>query len=155
MSASRTGVRSLLASVGTGGLEIAVFAICAAVLPGRTLILARWLVGASGSTANYFVNRRWAFAARDAAKRQQGWRFAVATLAAITLATVLWTVIVELGLDPRVAHVASMGGVWLVFTYPVMKRWVFSARSAAYRPRAASRGAATSPRPPRRPRSAA
>ena len=122
---SSTRRRSLTASLITAGTELVVFAACAALLGGKALLAARWLVGASGSSANFVINRRWAFARRDTPKRQQGTRFALATVAAVSLATAAWAGLVHLGVDPRVAHVGSMAGVWLVFTYPLMKTWVF------------------------------
>ena len=122
----RTRVRSLLVSALTATLEITAFAFCTALLAGRALLAARWAAGASGAVANFLLNRRWAFRRRDVRARGQAARYAVTALAAVTLATtVWWSLVTAAPVDPRLAHMASLVGVWLVFTYPVMARWVF------------------------------
>lgn len=124
MTSPRT--RSALGSLLTAGCELVVFAACAAALGAKGLLAARWLVGASGSTASFFVNRRWAFGDRSTPKRAQGPRFALITVAGVSLGTALWALLVHgTPLDPRLAQVLSMVGVWALFTFPMMKRWVF------------------------------
>ncbi len=125
-----TRTRSLCGSLATGSLELALFAACTLVLPAKRLVVARWAVGAFGSSLNYVVNRRWAFGRRDDRKRAQGVRFALTTLTSITLATAAWARIAGTGLDPRLAHVLSVALVWPLFTFPMMRRWVFRATPA-------------------------
>ncbi len=128
---SDTRNRSILASVLTAGGELIVFAVATLTLPAAWLIAARWVVGATGSALNFVVNRRWAFEARGQRKRGQAVRFAFATVVAVSLGTLLWWVgVSRTTIDPRLMHVASMVAVWLVFTYPVMSRWVFTNRRA-------------------------
>jgi hypothetical protein len=125
-----TRTRSLTVSLATGGFEVALFAACTLALPSKRLVAARWLVGALGSSLNYAASRRWAFGRRDDRKRAQGARFAAATLTSITLATAAFAQLARAGLDPRLAHVASVAVVWPLFTFPAMKLWVFRAPAA-------------------------
>jgi len=124
---SPTQRRSLLSSLFIASVEVVVFALCTVTLAQPLLVFARWIVGASGSACTYFLNRRWAFVRRDVPKRQQARRYAATVLTAVSLATGVWWLAVHLTpIDPRVAHVASMMGVWWVFTFPTMRRWVFA-----------------------------
>ena len=121
-----TRTRSMITSGSTAGAELLVFLMASTVLNGAALAAARWLIGASGSGVNFAVSRRWAFAPTGARKRAQGARWALISLSAVSLATLLWWSVVHwAGVDARVAHVGSVLGVWLFYTYPLMRRWVF------------------------------
>ena len=120
-----TAPRSAAASILTGTTELIVFILCSFSLAGRALIMARWLIGATGALVNYGVNRKWAFAERDTPKREQGLRYGLTALGAVCLRTALFALLCRVA-DPRVAHVVSMSVVWASFTYPTMKRWVFA-----------------------------
>jgi putative flippase GtrA len=92
----------------------------------RTLVAARWLVGAGGATVNFVLNRRWALGRRDLSSRRQGLRYAVTAFPAVCLGTFIgWLGLISTHWDPRLLHVLSMILVWLSFTYPMFKRWVF------------------------------
>ena len=59
-------------------------------------------------------------------------RFALIALSAVCLATAVWWVVYTLtGWDPRLVHLASMGLVWLSFTFPLLRNWVFRVGTAA------------------------
>ncbi len=121
-----TAPKSAMASVMTGSIELIIFFAASFTIAGRALIAARWLIGATGALANYGVNRRWAFANRDAPKREQGLRYGLTAFGAVCIGTALFAVLCAFEVDARLAHVVSMSLVWLGFTYPTMKRWVFA-----------------------------
>jgi putative flippase GtrA len=120
-------VRSLLVSLLTTAIEVTLFAVCTFLWFGSTtLVVARWLCGTLGAGCNFILNRAWAFRDdRSCVARQMG-RYAVAALVAVSLATFLWWSLFRLtGWDPRLVHVLSMAMVWLGFTYPMLRGWVF------------------------------
>ena len=124
---SKTQKKSLLVSILTAGCEIIVFGLFASILFGPLLIAARWMVGATGATANFVLNRRWAFETRDQSASQQATRYVATATLGVSLATFLWWIIVQsTGWNPRAVHVGSMMAVWLGFTYPMFKLWVFA-----------------------------
>lgn len=124
-------VRSLAVSLATTALDAGLFALCALSLVGRSLIVARWCCGAIGALANYALNRGWAFRCRALRGASPLARYAVTAIAAVSLATALFAVATwVLGWDPRALHLLSMAVVWLLFTYPLLRRWVFAMPAA-------------------------
>ena len=116
--------RSLAVSAATTALDFGLFAALAS--SGSGLLLARWASGAVGAGANYALNRRWAFGARRERKRTQAPRYAATALAAVTLATAVFALLRSAtDASPLVLHPVSLGSVWLVFTFPLLSRWVF------------------------------
>lgn len=128
MKISPTQKKSILVSIVTAGCEVIAFCICSVLIAGPVLMAARWLLGVTGAVANFTLNRRWAFAesrAHDATA--QGLRYALTVGAGVTLATLLWWAVVSLtDWNTRVVHVVTMMAVWLSFTYPMFKVWVFA-----------------------------
>lgn len=121
--------RSLLVSVATTVLDAGLFALGTLVLAGPALVAARWASGAVGAAANFALNRTWVFRPRDERARGQALRYAAAAACAVTLATGLWWLLRSAtGWDPRLLHLASMAAIWLAFTFPVMRDWVFRER---------------------------
>jgi putative flippase GtrA len=134
MTAAATRWRSLSVSLATTALDAGLFALCTLVLVGPLLVLARWLCGALGAASNFLLNRVWAFGARRGRLWAQGLRYAATALVAVTLATALWWLLLQLtGWDPRLLHPLSLALVWLGFTFPTLRRWVFR-RQAGRRP---------------------
>lgn len=127
---SRLRRRSLAVSLATTALDAGLFALGTLFLVGPALVALRWLSGAVGAVANFSLNRAWAFRGRrDHVVRQAG-RYAVTALVAVTLATLVWWVLRQaLGWDPRLLHLVSLAGVWLAFTFPVLRAWVFRERA--------------------------
>ena len=123
-----TRVRSLAVSLASTALDFGLFALCTVMLAGFTaLAAARWITGALGAGANFALNRVWAFKSTDAGVFSQAWRYALAAVSAVSLATLLWVLIHTLtGWDPRLVHLLSMALVWLGFTYPLLRGWVFA-----------------------------
>jgi putative flippase GtrA len=118
--------RSVLVSVATTALDAGLFALGTLVLAGPALLAARWGSGAVGAVANFVLNRRWAFRARGTRAAPQFGRYSVTALIAVSLATAVWWGLrLATGWDPRLLHILSMAAVWLVFTFPVMRAWVF------------------------------
>lgn len=117
----------MAAGLLTGSAEIAVFALCTVLIAGGSaLVVARWVCGLVGGVGNFLLNRLWAFGAARAPARGQVARFAATALTAVSLATACWYVLYTLtGWDPRLVHVASIVIVWMTFTYPVLRGWVF------------------------------
>ena len=124
----KTKLRSLAVSLFTASGEVAIFAVLTVVLAGSTtLVVARWICGALGAVGNFVLNRLWAFRAGDGSAQSQAGRFALIALTAVCLATAVWWLLfVTTGWDPRLVHLISMGLVWLSFTFPMLRGWVFS-----------------------------
>lgn len=121
--------RSLLVSVATTALDLTAFAICVAFAHGAwmTLVIARWMCAVLGAGCNFALNRKLAFRDHAGSASDQLKRYAIVALGAVTLATCVWSMLrVMTGLDARLLHPLSAAIVWLVFTYPLLRRWVFS-----------------------------
>lgn len=129
-----TKTRSALVSLFTAGGEVLIFGFCTLMLAGPALVLARWVWGAVGSGANFLLNRSLVFKSKRRSAGEMA-RFVTCAVAAVTISTTLWWTLARLtGADLRVLHVISMMSVWLLFTYPVMKRWVFGGCADRTRP---------------------
>ena len=124
-----TAIRSLLVSALTAGCEIVIFSICTVLTVGPLLVLARWVVGATGASFNFLLNRRWAFKQRAEPASRQARRYAMTMLLSVSLGTLVWAALVRLTpWDARILHVASMVCVWTMVTYPILRGWVFAVR---------------------------
>ena len=123
----KTRLRSMVAGLVTGSAELVLFALCTLVLAGGTaLVAARWICGLLGGAGNFLLNRVWAFGTSRAPARSQAMRFGATALAAVSMATACWYGIYTLtGWDPRLVHLASIVIVWMTFTFPVLRGWVF------------------------------
>ena len=125
-------LRSLLVSVVTTIIDAGLFAICTLLLAGIALLGARWICGAIGAVCNFLFNRVWAFHADDDGPWRQAGRYGVTALASVTLATALWIGLRLLtGWDPRLLHLVSLGSVWLAFSFPMLRGWVFRREARA------------------------
>lgn len=123
---SQLRARSALVSVLTAGLETGLLFVAAAFIAGPTLVVLRWIGGVVGAGANYTLNRFWAFDPSREADRAQVVRFAVTALSSVTVSTTVWAILCACtGAHPCVLHPLTMMGVWMVFTFPLLKRWVF------------------------------
>ncbi len=120
-------LRSAGVSLATTVLDAGLFALCTLFFAGGiALLVARWLCGAVGAAANFSLNRAWAFETRGRGLLGQAGRYALTSLVAISLATLCWWLLrLATGWDPRALHLLSLGLIWLGFTFPVMRRWVF------------------------------
>ena len=129
---SRICRKALGVSLATTVLDAGLFALCTLFFAGgAALLAARWLCGAVGAAANFFLNRAWAFDAGGEGLLGQAGRYALTSLAAISLATAVWWLLrLTTGWDPRMLHLLSLGLIWVAFTFPVMKRWVFQTTGA-------------------------
>lgn len=122
------GPRSLCVSLITTLIEAGLFAICTRLLAGAALLCARWFCGAVGALCNFSLNRSWAFRARRGFVLQQLERYALTALVSVSLATVVWWALRSVtGADPRLLHLGSLAIVWLLFTFPMLRGWVFRA----------------------------
>lgn len=130
---SRGRLRSLAVSLVTTGLDLGLFTLCTLMLVGgTTLASARWLCGAVGALCNFALNRAWAFGRGREGARIQLCRYGAVALTAVSLATAVWWALSSLtGWDPRLLHVLSLGLVWLGFTFPMLRDWVFRPRQTA------------------------
>jgi putative flippase GtrA len=119
-------------SVLTTLVDAGLFAFCTVLLPvGWALLLARWACGAIGAACNFALNRAWAFRAGGERIGRQAPRYALTALAAVSLATAIFALLrAASSWDPRLLHLGSLGLVWLAFTFPMMRRWVFRRRGA-------------------------
>jgi putative flippase GtrA len=127
---SRLQRRSLAVSLTTTALDAGLFALGTLFLVGPALVALRWISGSVGAVANFSLNRAWAFRGPGGHTVRQAGRYAVTALVAVSLATLVWWLLRSAtGWDPRLLHLASLAGVWLVFTFPVMRAWVFRERA--------------------------
>ena len=127
-TAASACLRSAAVSCATTVLDAGLFMICALLLSGPALLLARWLCGGVGALSNFALNRAWAFRERRGGAGGQLGRYALMAAAAVTLATALWWGLCRgVGLGPRLAHITSMALVWCGFTLPLLRGWVFRA----------------------------
>jgi len=128
VSATRFAPRAKSAAVGiaSAGLDAGLFALCTLVWTGGlALVAARWLCAAASAVGNFAGNRIFAFGSEGRLTRQLG-RYALAALTGISLTTASWWALARAtGWDPRLVHLASLVLVWGLFTFPVLRRWVF------------------------------
>ena len=119
--------RSLLVSLLTTLIDLGLFSLLTLVVAGTgALIAARGLSGAIGAASNFALNRLVAFRSNGEGLVGQIGRYAVTALASVTLATVAFALLRgATGLDPRLLHPASLALVWLIFTYPMLRGFVF------------------------------
>ena len=123
---SRGRLRSLAVSLVTTGLDAGLFALCTLTLMGPLLVVARWCTGAVGAGANFALNRVWAFRVRRGGVARQLLRYAVTSAVAVSLATAIWWLLARVTpWDPRLLHLVSLALVWLAFTFPMLRGWVF------------------------------
>lgn len=136
MAPGRLTLRSLLASLASTAVDAGLFCLCTLLLAGGTALLAaRWACGAIGAVSNFTLNRCWVFRARFGRTNGiwgQAGRYAVTALSAVSLATLAWWLLRRIiGGDPRLLHILSLALVWVCFTYPLLRGWVFRAGKPA------------------------
>ncbi len=118
-------LRSLAVSLVTTLIDFGLFSLCALVALGSALTWARWLSGAVGAVCNFALNRGWAFHSHDRAA-PQALRYGLTALAAVSAATLLFAGLrLATPWDPRLLHLLSLGLVWVGFTFPMLRAWVF------------------------------
>lgn len=132
MPSPRSLPRSLVTSLTTSALDLGLFVLSSLFVSGALLVVARWFSGAVGALANFAINRRWAFAAKGAARERparQLSRYAIVAGGAVTIATFVFALLkLTTPLDLRLLHLASLALVWALFTYPLLRGWVFARR---------------------------
>ncbi|NMB74426.1 MAG: hypothetical protein GYA21_04775 [Myxococcales bacterium] len=136
MAPGRLTLRSLSVSLLSTAVDAGLFCLCTLLLAGgRALLVARWVCGALGAVSNFTLNRRFAFQGCGGGLWSQAGRYAVTALSAVSLATLTWWLLrLVTGGDPRLLHLVSLALVWVCFTYPLLRGWVFRvARPAAWR----------------------
>lgn len=123
--------RCLCASLVSTAVDAGLFALASLVLAGVALVAARWSAGFLGAVTSFGLNRLFVFRRRDEPLWRQATRYGVTALLAVSLATALWWALARTTpLDVRLLHLLSLGAVWLAFTFPLLRRWVFAPRSA-------------------------
>lgn len=124
-------LRSGLVSLVTTALDLLLFLVCLhLVVAGSALVLARWICGAVGASANLLLNRRWVFGAAGDKLAGQALRYAIMAVGSVTLATLVWFGLNKFtALDPRILHPISLFVVWPLFTFPMLRIWVFAQRN--------------------------
>ena len=124
--------RSLVASLLSTVVDAGLFTLASLALVGSALVAARWWAGALGAVANFGLNRFWAFRAGRGSIRHQALRYGVTAAIAVSLATALWWALAHTTpIDVRLLHLVSLAAVWLAFTFPLLRRWVFAPKTAA------------------------
>ena len=129
MSSQR--LRSAIVSIFTAGMEIAVLTVATVFITGPLLLATRWVGGLVGASANYGLNRLLVFNGRHQLDTFEALRFAATALVSVTVSSSLWWALIQAtGLDPRVLHPICMMTVWVLLTFPLLRRWVFSGLEA-------------------------
>ena len=120
-------LRSLLVGLGSAALDVVLFALCTLFWTGgAALVVARWACAAASAVGNFCANRIWAFDARQTRLSSQLARYALAAGVGISLSTFVWWLLMGLlALDPRLTHLLSLALVWILFTFPILRAWVF------------------------------
>ncbi|WP_129714073.1 GtrA family protein [Pedobacter sp. SYP-B3415] len=94
------------------------------------LSLAIFLSGTVGALINFYINRRWVFLSANAAAPQLT-RFIAMILGSITLkASATWLLTNFLKVDYKFIRIGVDLLVSYSFNYPLIRFWVFSAKSA-------------------------
>lgn len=123
-------LRAALVSISGTAVDFALFSACTLVLTGGPLLATRWLCAAVGGVLQFWLNRRWAFCAQDDRCQPQLAKFALTASVSITLSTLVWWVLCRTtGWDPRLMHLLAPAVVWIGFTFPVLRGWVFGCSS--------------------------
>jgi putative flippase GtrA len=125
MSHRRTFPRSALTSLVTTSLDFALL-VALVELAGASYALATWCGTVLGSTSNFLINRRWAFAARGGAIPGQAGRYVLVQIGSSALHTLgVWQA-TRLGIAYMVAKVVVAIAAYLVWNYPLNHHFVFS-----------------------------
>lgn len=130
MTSPRT--KSALVGLVSAGIDAGLFALCTLFWAGiSALVIARGACACSSAVFNFAANRSWAFKSTGKVRKQL-LRYIAAAAMGIGLATGTWWFIQSsTGWNPRLVHLLSLVLVWALFTYPVLRRWVFSSGGRA------------------------
>ena len=122
---------ALVFAAGLGGivgsvLDIVVLVAC--VESGMSVVLAAFLGATSGAVLCFLANKYWAFRDPRPLSFQQAATFGlVAVGTAILMASTMWIVSVKLGVPYLAAKAICAAMVFLVWSYPAQRRFVFVA----------------------------
>ena len=128
---SRVVRKQRVLAAGLGGivgsvLDIAVLVAC--VESGMSVVLAAFLGASSGAVLCFLANKYWAFRdPRPLSFRQAATFGLVAVGTAILMASTMWIVSVKLGVPYLAAKAICAAMVFLVWSYPAQRRFVFVA----------------------------
>ena len=125
-------MKSALVGLASAGIDAGLFALCTLLWAGLSaLVVARGACACSSAVFNFAANRSWAFKSTGKV-RGQLLRYIAAATSGIGIATGTWWFIQSrTGWNPRIVHLLSLVLVWALFTYPVLRRWVFSSERRA------------------------
>jgi putative flippase GtrA len=125
--ASIVRTRSLAVSVVTTVLDAGLFALLSLLLRPQQLVFARAICGGIGALANFCLNRQWVFHRCGVSLLRGVTRYAVVAAGAVALGTLIWQLLwLATALDPRLLQLVSMAAIWLLFTFPLLRIWVFA-----------------------------
>jgi putative flippase GtrA len=116
-------------AAGLGGiagsvLDIAVLVAC--VESSMSIALAAFLGASAGAVACFLANKYWAFRdPRPLSLRQAGSFGLVAVGTALLMAAAMWLVAAKLGVPYLMAKAICAAVVFLVWSYPAQRRFVF------------------------------
>ncbi len=118
--------KSALVGLLSAGIDAGLFAACTLFWAGMSvLVIARGLCACASAIFNFMANRSWAFNSTGKVRKQLI-RYVVAAATGIGMTTTTWWLIQSrTGWNPRLVHLLSLLLVWMFFTYPVLRRWVF------------------------------
>ena len=123
--------RSLLTSLLTTALDFATL-LGLTELGGINYVLSTWIGTVVGSLANFTINKAWAFSARQAPALPAFGRFVVVQGGASALHTVGVWLLTRFGRLPYPASkLLVAAAVYLVWNYPLNRRFVFNPRHHA------------------------
>jgi len=123
----RAAVSSMAATIADGIFYQVVLAIPMRAGEGGAYAAAALVGAIVGAVTNFLLNRHWVFRSRDKALLVQGSQYAVGSLLTLLLLEVLlWILIDRLAFDARLAWVPAKIVVWIVFSYPFQRVFVFA-----------------------------
>lgn len=119
--------KSLSVSILTSLLDLSIFTLASLLFIGPALVFSRVFSSTIGALSNFFLNQRWAFKHRVRRKTSaELGKYALTALGAISLGTLIFCLFIQIfPTYPKTIHIVSLALVWLSYSYPMMKGWVF------------------------------
>lgn len=114
-----------MTSIFTTSLDFAVLAMLVECF-GVAYALATFLGTLVGSTSNFLINRRWAFAAHAGHVGHQALRYLLVQIGSIALHTAGVWLATGAGAEYLVAKVVVACAAYLVWNYPLNRAFVFA-----------------------------
>ncbi len=124
---ARAAVSSLAATIVDGVFYQLMLAFLTRAGTASAYVTAALVGAVAGAVTNFVLNRYWAFRSKGKRIWVQGTQYAVGSLLTLLLLEAfLWFLIEKVGLDARVAWLPAKVVVWIAFSYPFQRVFVFA-----------------------------